>query len=202
MVTQPPQDASGGAPPARRVDARSLRGLAHPLRVQLLELLALDGPATSAELARRLGQNTGTVSWHLRHLAEHGYIEDEPGRGTKRERWWRKTDVEHELTSTDFPDDPEARSALDLVRRELVDQHLRRVRAYVDGEWDDTWRSAGTIADRTDLRLTPQQLTDLNTELLAVLARHRPPRDVEPAPDALPVVVQLQSFPRAVPPVA
>ncbi|MDX6331098.1 MAG: hypothetical protein QOI83_3481, partial [Streptomycetaceae bacterium] len=44
-------DEREGAPqparPTRRIDARSLRGLAHPLRMNIFELLSLDGPATA-----------------------------------------------------------------------------------------------------------------------------------------------------------
>ena len=49
---------SGSTPqtptPTRRLDARSLRGLAHPLRMSIFELLSLDGPATATGLARRI----------------------------------------------------------------------------------------------------------------------------------------------------
>lgn len=184
------------AKPTRRLDARSLRGLAHPLRMNLLELLSLDGPATATGLAERLGENTGTVSWHLRHLAEHGFIEEETGRGTKRERWWRRADAANELNTADFRDDPGTRGALSVYLHELLQQYFSRVATYIAEDWDDRWRSAGTLSDRSDLRMTPEQLKALNTELMAVIARHTPAPDDEPAPDALPVVVQLQSFPR------
>ncbi|MEU2622112.1 hypothetical protein ABZ642_28975 [Streptomyces sp. NPDC007157] len=67
---------------------------------------------------------------------------------------------------------------------------------YISEDWDDRWRSAGTVSDWSDLRMTPKQLEALNAELMAVIARHTPASDAEPAPDAFPVVVQLQSFPR------
>ncbi|WP_206505341.1 ArsR/SmtB family transcription factor [Streptomyces chrestomyceticus] len=182
--------------PARRLDARSLRGLAHPLRMRIFELLTLDGPATSARLSERLGENTGTVSWHLRHLAEHGFIEEETGRGTKRERWWKRVDVTNDLHTADFHDDPDSRGTLSVYLHELVQQYFTRVTDYVAEDWDQTWRQAGTVADWHDLRLSPAQLKALNAELFEVVARHTPAPDAEAAPDALPVVVQLQSFPR------
>ncbi len=182
--------------PTRRMDARSLRGLAHPLRMRIFEVLGLDGPATATHLAERLGESTGTVSWHLRHLAEHGFIEEETGRGTKRERWWRRVGVSNELNIADFRDDPDSHGALSVYLDELVRQYFHRVTTYLGEEWDETWRSAGTVSDWRDLRLTCDQLAALNAELMAVIARHTPAPDAEPAPDALPVVVQLQSFPR------
>ncbi|MFG2816626.1 helix-turn-helix domain-containing protein [Streptomyces sp. NPDC048410] len=191
-----PESPSPFAKPTRRLDARSLRGLAHPLRMSIFELLSLDGPATATGLAGRLGENTGTVSWHLRHLAEHGFIEEETGRGTKRERWWRRTAVTNQLNTTDFRDDPDTRGALSVYLHELVQRYFSRVVRYLGEDWDERWHSAGTVSDWSDLRMTPEQLTALNAELAAVIARHTPAPDAEPAPDALPVVVQLQSFPR------
>jgi DNA-binding MarR family transcriptional regulator len=182
--------------PTRRFDARSLRGLAHPLRMAVLELLKLDGAATSTGLAARLGANTGTVSWHLRHLAEHGFIEEERGRGTKRERWWRAVEETRVLDTVEFRRDPDTRGALAVFTHELVQQQFSRVVRYLTGDWQDEWRNAGTISDWTELRLSPAQLGALNEELLAVIARHTPAPETPPAPEALPVVVQIQSFPR------
>ncbi|MEV7422661.1 MULTISPECIES: ArsR/SmtB family transcription factor [unclassified Streptomyces] len=191
-----PASAARPGRPTRHLDANSLRGLAHPLRMSIFELLRLDGPATSTLLAERLGQNTGTVSWHLRHLAEHGFIEEETGRGTKRERWWKAAEAKNVLNTGDFLDDPEARGAVSVFTHELVGQYFNRVMTYLNDEWDERWRSVGTIGDWSDLRLTPDQLGALNEELAAVIARHTPAADADPEPGALPVVVQLQSFPR------
>ncbi|MFD7285560.1 helix-turn-helix domain-containing protein [Streptomyces sp. NPDC059863] len=198
----PERAAPPAAKPTRRLDARSLRGLAHPLRMSIYEVLRLDGPATATLLSERLGENTGTISWHLRHLAEHGFIEEETGRGTKRERWWRTVNVTNVLNTADFRDDPDARGAVSVFTHELLRQHFDRVTHYLGEEWEDEWRNAGTISDWRDLRMTPDQLRALNEELTAVIARHLPApgadtdTDTESAPDALPIVVQLQSFPR------
>jgi DNA-binding transcriptional ArsR family regulator len=191
------------SPPARavrRYDARSLKGLAHPLRVRILEVLGLDGPATSTTLAARLAENTGTVSWHLRHLAEHGFIEEETGRGTKRERWWRRVPLANELNIADFRDDPESSGALSVYLDALVRQYFARVMTYVGEDWDDAWRAAGTVSDWR-LRLTRDQLAAMNAELMQVVERYRAASATEAnaAVEARPVVVQLQSFPRKVP---
>ncbi|MGV9772901.1 helix-turn-helix domain-containing protein [Streptosporangium sp. NPDC003464] len=191
-----PGPAAGASRPVRTIDARSLRGLAHPLRMQLLELLRLDGPATSAVLSERLGEKTGTVSWHLRHLAEHGFIEEEAGRGTRRERWWRVARDRTVLNTAEFRDDPDTRGALSVYLHELVSQHFSRVVDSLTEDWDDRWRDARTVSAWSELRMTPAQLAALNEELTAVVERCLPDPDAEPDPDALPVIVQLQSFPR------
>ncbi|MFI6348973.1 helix-turn-helix domain-containing protein [Streptomyces sp. NPDC050560] len=193
-------DHETAAPPPprspRRLDARSLRGLAHPLRMRVLELLRLDGPATGTALAARLGENTGTVSWHLRHLAEHGFIEEDTGRGTRRERWWRVVERANLVESADFRHDPDARGALTTFVYELVGQYFNRVTHYLGEEWEDEWRGAATVSDWSDLRLTPAQLAALNEELAAVIARHTRPAGTAADPGARPVIVQIQSFPR------
>ncbi|MGW3244352.1 helix-turn-helix domain-containing protein [Streptomyces sp. NPDC001070] len=194
MTDEPERIPAAG--PARRLDARSLRGLAHPLRMSILEALNLDGPATATGLSRRLGENTGTVSWHLRHLAEHGYIEEETGRGTKRERWWRAVADAHLLNPAEFHDDPGTRDALAVYLRRLAQQFFTRTMTYLDEDWDPAWQQASTLSDWRDLRLTPAELARLNRDLMAVVARHAPGPGMEPSPGALPVIVQIQSFPR------
>ena len=186
----------------RRIDARSLRGLAHPLRMRILEAIELDGPATSSTLATRLGENTGTISWHLRLLAEHGYLEEDPGRGTKRERWWRLPHGPTVLDPAEFLDDPETRRALDVYLRDLVERYYNRVRTYVDEDWSAEWQHAAGLSDWRDLRLTPAQLHALNEEIAAVVDRYADSPDAGAdsgagTPDGSErVIVQLQSFPR------
>jgi DNA-binding transcriptional ArsR family regulator len=64
-----------------------LRALAHPLRLQLLHLLRLEGASTASELGRRLGESSGSTSYHLRVLQRVGMIA-ECERRNGRERWW------------------------------------------------------------------------------------------------------------------
>src|SRR5256885_4213132 len=72
------------------LDARGLRALAHPVRVQLLVLLGRHGPSTATRLAERLDVNSGTASYHLRQLGAAGFVEEDHERGNARERWWRR----------------------------------------------------------------------------------------------------------------
>ena len=181
----------------RRIDARSLRGLAHPLRMRILEALELDGPATSTTLSARLGESTGTISWHLRLLAEHGYIEEEPDRGTKRERWWRVPAGQTVLNPAEFRDDPETSGALKVYLQQLVEQYYARVQNYVDENWSGEWQHAAELSDWRDLRLTPEELVALNNELKQVIDRYTATKSTDE--NAKQVIVQLQSFPRETP---
>jgi DNA-binding transcriptional ArsR family regulator len=76
--------------PVRPMDAAQLRALAHPLRLQLLEVLHSEGPATASQLGRRLGESSGATSYHLRALHRAGMVEEAEQRNA-RERWWQRT---------------------------------------------------------------------------------------------------------------
>jgi DNA-binding transcriptional ArsR family regulator len=172
-------------------------------------------------LSARLGESTGTISWHLRLLAEHGYIEEEPDRGTKRERWWRAVQRQTILNQADFVDDPETKGSLQIYLRQLVQSYFDRVRNFVDEDWDGEWQHASEISDWRDLRLTKSQLRALNAELGEVVNRHQADAEAQLTANAdadadakakadadadlaadrtedevLPIVVQIQSFPR------
>lgn len=176
-----------------QLNARTLRGLAHPLRLEILGLLRADGPATASGLAERLGESSGTTSWHLRQLAEYGFIEEDPGRGNRRDRWWR---ARHQLTSFEIGDlleDPAAQGAMGAFLHEIVDIYYRKASQYVGemASWPREWIDAASLSDRL-MWLTPAELTALNAELEQVLDRYeRPRREGDTS-----VVTQWQSFPR------
>jgi DNA-binding transcriptional ArsR family regulator len=177
------------------LDSTQMRVLAHPLRARMLAALRMDGSATSAELARRLGTNTGATSYHLRRLADAGLVTEDEDRGTRRERWWAAA---HDITSWaegDFRDDPDDRAAADW----LAGAHARTKAGWVADwlaardEWSREWLAA---ADHSDymLRLSPGQLAALNTELHEVIGRYLSASPGE-AHDVQRVLVLLDSFP-------
>src|SRR5687768_17326223 len=74
----------------RVLDSGALRALAHPLRVRIYDILSQYGPQTASTLAERLGESSGSTSYHLRALAKHDLIREATERGTGRERWWER----------------------------------------------------------------------------------------------------------------
>src|SRR5919199_1960995 len=94
-------------------DPRTLRAVAHPLRLTLLDLIEQRGTLTSAEAAQATGENTGSCSFHLRQLAKYGYVEAAPGRDG-RERRWRRAAIGERLAA---PLDAETtRTGLEVTR--------------------------------------------------------------------------------------
>jgi DNA-binding transcriptional ArsR family regulator len=155
-----------------RLDARNLRGIAHPIRVRLLSILRTDGPATASGLARTLGMNTGAMSYHLRQLAEHGFIRELPTRGIRRERWWEAAHAD-----TAFPEDELLKDDTGLgtaflrsVGQVAADNLLRSIDARPT--LPPEWQVAEDFSDYA-LTLTPAEATDLTAEVHAVLRRHR-----------------------------
>ncbi|MFJ4961447.1 ArsR/SmtB family transcription factor [Streptomyces sp. NPDC088729] len=180
------------------VDARTLRALAHPLRLRLLGLLREFGPATASGLAARLGESSGATSYHLRQLAEYGLVEDAPEQGKGRERWWRPVHEGSAFESSDFQThaDPEVRGALGVVLHETATHHAQELNTWLGtmGEWPEEWRGSWDMSD-FKLRLTPELARELSERLHDVVEsfRGRVPEDAE---GSAVVRTQLHTFPR------
>src|SRR5580692_2720183 len=84
-----PKPEAPGLPEVREIsDARTLRALAHPVRIAIIEALSLDGPMTATEVGERIGESPTTCSFHLRQLSKYGFVE-EAGGGKGRSRPWQ-----------------------------------------------------------------------------------------------------------------
>ncbi|MET9606050.1 helix-turn-helix domain-containing protein [Streptomyces sp. NPDC006512] len=188
---QPPQPQ----PTVRTLDARSLRGLAHPLRMRMLAALRLNGPATASQLAERLGESSGATSYHLRQLAAHGFVEDAPEHGKGRERWWKAS---HDGTRFDetlmYDDNPETRGAADAFLHEIATIHAQEANTWIGDahNWTKEWRTASDLSDFT-LRLTPEQTLDLIHKVHEVINSYR---DLPPAEGAETVRIHSHTLPR------
>jgi DNA-binding transcriptional ArsR family regulator len=107
------------------MSAEHLRALAHPLRLQLLQVLHADGPSTASQLARRLGESSGATSYHLRALHRAGMVEEAEQRNG-RERWWKRS-PEHLVIPNSVPPD-----ASDSERAELQAAHAQIESMFVE----------------------------------------------------------------------
>jgi len=151
-------------------DPQALRALAHPVRLRLIGLLRNEGPATATLLGRRLGESSGTTSYHLRELARYGFVAEEVGRGTGRERWWR---AQHRMTSwqaEDFAD--EGSEVVDELNRQIIALRGQHLQAWFEqqSELAATWDGAAELSDWA-LRLTADEARELSHQLGEVLDR-------------------------------
>jgi DNA-binding transcriptional ArsR family regulator len=179
--------------PRELTDPGALKALAHPLRQRILRQLDRDGPATSTTLARALGENTGATSYHLRQLAEHGFVEDVPDQGQGRERWWRarRQDIRFPPRSTMSAD---MRAAFDEFGRQGVAEDIEaftRFQRQRDalGEWGDALLFA-----RGGLRLTRDELLQFWADYMELFRRYAAATD-PPAADARRFLVRFVAFP-------
>ena len=188
-----------GFDPERDVllDARNLRGIAHPLRLRMLAFLREEGPATATLLAQRLGESSAATSYHLRQLAAYGFIRESAERGVGRERWWESA---HRSTYFDHSGavDEETHLLGDEYLRAVAHAYAARIDAWVDhlDTLSERWRDAGTISDYR-LRLTPRQALALIDELNELGLRYRDELGTEGAPDESRVQFQFQVLPVA-----
>lgn len=170
-------DTPDAAPPhqIRTLDPRSLRGLAHPLRLKLFRALRQEGPATASQLAHQLGESSGATSYHLRQLATHGFVEDAPGHGKGRERWWRATTqgIRMEPQRLDLTD-PVQRGAVDVLQYEIADNHTEELSTWLGTRhtWPDEWQEAYDMSDWS-YRLTPAQAKELRERTQELLESFR-----------------------------
>ncbi|MFI8963740.1 ArsR/SmtB family transcription factor [Streptomyces sp. NPDC053493] len=167
MPEKPAHPTREEKPAPRVLDPRSLRGLAHPLRIQLLRALRHHGPATASQLAERLGESSGATSYHLRQLAAHGFVQDDPERGKGRERWWKAaqegTTVDEALYKNP---DPEVQGAVEVFLYEIANIHTQELNTYLGTrhEWTDAWGGASDISDFT-IHLTAERQRELNQRI-------------------------------------
>lgn len=169
-----------------------LRALTHPVRLRMLGLLRTEGPATATTLATRLGLNTGATSYHLRQLAQHGFVVDDDERGNGRERWWKAA---HTSTRTDAASssDDSSDDAMDAYLQTVVTIYSENLQRAVEQLplLPREWREAGTFSD-WGLRLTPASATRLLERLDAILEDV----DDDDDPEARRYVVNLNAFVR------
>jgi DNA-binding transcriptional ArsR family regulator len=165
---------------------QALRALAHPLRLDILDRLTLQGPMTATRLGEALGESAANCSWHLRKLAEHGLVAP-ADEGQGRSRPWR-------ITASGAGAAPGTAAASDrvqqLLAQVLIDREVARFAANraqgADGTWDELH-----MANQAVLWLTAPEAEQLTADLLSVLSRREQPTGAEGQrpPDSRPVRV-------------
>jgi DNA-binding transcriptional ArsR family regulator len=148
-------------------DPRVMRAMAHPLRLQLLELIGLEGQLTATECAARVGESPAACSFHLRQLAKYGFLE-EAGGGTGRQRPWRRTSLGH--TWRGGPAAPaETRAAADVLSKLVRDRNLAMLEDYLShaDELGPDWADAAIHSDAGSW-LTPDELREIGERIKAL----------------------------------
>jgi DNA-binding transcriptional ArsR family regulator len=155
-------------------DPRQMRALAHPLRLGLLGLLRMDGPATATTLAEEVGESPALVSYHLRQLASHGFIHEAVDLARDgRQRWWRASHRGTTWSHGSFMSNPEHASAATVLMSEIAEGYAQAARAWLaeSAAWPATWIEVSDLSDWL-LMLNPSQVERMREELVAVIERY------------------------------
>lgn len=194
------QGAAGAAAESRELtDPRTMRALTHPVRLALLNALALEGPLTATRAGELIGEPPNSCSFHLRQLAKYGFVE-EAGSGPGRNRPWRLSSLG--MHFGDLGDDPEAKLAARGLSRMLRELYFTRLQEFYDSRTDypQEWQAV-TGGREFLLHVSPGELQAVNAEITAIIDRYRD-RLTDPAlrpRDALPIEMLLFSYPMRLP---
>src|SRR5260370_28838491 len=188
-------------PELRKItDARTMRALAHPVRIALLEELVLGGALTGTEIGEGIGESPTTCSFHLRQPAKYGFVE-EAGGGKGRARTWRLRSIGISFSNT--PDDPATEVAAGALSRLVRERQLGRYWTWAEtrGTYPREWRDAASDSEYL-FYLTADELKQLNQEVLDLLLPRFRDRITDPSlrpAGSVPVEMLTFSFPLSLP---
>jgi DNA-binding transcriptional ArsR family regulator len=152
----------------------ALRAIAHPVRLRLYEALMASGPATGAALAQDVPGAPGSLSYHLRQLAQHGFIEEAPELASDgRERMWRAVPGGAHWEEDDLDASPATREVATAAQLVFLARQQDRLRTWLRRDSDrfsKAWRSSAFAKDIV-LHLDAEELAALSDELDAVVER-------------------------------
>ncbi|WP_406287465.1 helix-turn-helix domain-containing protein [Embleya sp. NBC_00896] len=180
-------------PPRRMItDVQTLKVFTHPLRITILRMLHAGGPATASVLAKRVDATPALVSYHVRTLAAHGFVVEDPEHTADgRERWWK---VVEDLTFSfrDFAEDRVGRDVSAGIARVLGTQSEDRYRRFLDEleSWGPDWAGAA-FSGAPSLRLTHAETRELGEAIAALVDGYRG----RESPGAEHVEIHYRGFP-------
>ncbi len=173
-------------------DPKAMRAMAHPVRLQVLEILRENGPLTATELGERIGESPANTSFHLRTLAKYGFVV-EAERGKGRSRPWR--DATGELMIPDAELEGEARRAAVAMVRGMRMMLVRQIERWVDERsgYPKKWQATGFEMEfRT--RMTAEELKRVGRQIQEVLEPFKRPASEVPK-GAKAVAIAAWGFP-------
>jgi DNA-binding transcriptional ArsR family regulator len=181
----------------RVLDTGALRALAHPLRVRIYDILSQYGPQTASSLAEKLGESSGSTSYHLRALAKHDLIRECANKGTGRERWWERPIGGVSFANADAMKTPAGRAATQIVMNEFFRNRNEQLMDFINDGLSgagEEWQS-GTMISTATARLTPAQSKELSMKIMALIDDAVDTYRDQTGEDVRPVTIRADVFP-------
>ncbi len=173
-----------------------MKAVAHPLRVRLLASLREHGPATATELAKRFETDTGTTSYHLRKLAQFGFVEEAADpEGHHRARRWQAVHKTTSWSNTELAATAEGREVVGFIHRRQVQnltdslERFHSAMAELPAEWVEAFGNGDLIVN-----LTSESLNALWERFYADVERLSK-QDIDD-PAARPIALFVSGLPR------
>lgn len=181
-----PSPASDPAPAAhvpanlRVEDPRSIRALAHPARLAIINALASGEDLTATQCAELTGLSPSATAYHLNLLERYGFAEAGAARPDRRERPWRASGrpIEADLDIST----PAGSAAAAAVVTAYMDTTRAIAAQFTRDAHEEApeWRD-GALKN-ADLWLTAEELPRVAAELDAVLEPFRARRSNDNLP--------------------
>ncbi|RCK69995.1 ArsR family transcriptional regulator [Desertihabitans brevis] len=177
-------------------EARALAALASPVRSRILDALRVDGPSTASMLADRLDQAVGSISHHLKVLAEANLVEEAPELARdRRERWWRRAGRRTRWSRDQMSDPDAVDAALAAENLQLARQFERAQSRQDHPTTPGSWEHDTSFAIQSWFRMTDDELATFGEELIALFERWAGREIPDDGRQREPVLVFARGFP-------
>ncbi|WP_032402786.1 helix-turn-helix domain-containing protein [Rhodococcoides fascians] len=183
--------------PRKLTDMSELKALTHPIRLRLLYALRANKSMTATQLGDLVDESPASVSYHLRKLAEHGFVKEVENGSDKRQRWWSEANEEgFSWSENDFSDSPESLSVAKASKDSWLAHQWSRLRDFdrTSESWGPEWVSAAFSSDDV-LRLTAEETKQMGTEMRAVIDKWRRHGENATSGEREHVMVLMHGFP-------
>lgn len=181
----------------RMLDAGALRALAHPLRIEMYDILTQFGPQTASTLAELTGESSGSTSYHLRALAKHDLIREVADRGTGRERWWERPRGGISFTNPEAMKTPSGKAATQVVMSEFLTRRHHQLMTYVNRTLIDpsVLDEGEALVSTATVRLTIAQTAELISRIQTTIDEFADQYRDQQGDDVRPTSIRADIFP-------
>jgi DNA-binding transcriptional ArsR family regulator len=167
-----PAADQAGDPPLRFEDPRTIRALAHPARLAIIDALASGDELTATDCASLTGLTPSATAYHLKLLQRFGFAEPAPPRPDGRQRPWRATGRRTKVELDDST--PAGAAATSAVIAALLDTTRAVAVEFTESSHAEPagWRDSGSLSN-ADFWLTADEVAAVGEQLAAVLEPYR-----------------------------
>jgi DNA-binding transcriptional ArsR family regulator len=189
-----PETSESGEDMLLLTDPKTMRAMAHPLRLAILELFAVHETLTATQASEALGESPANCAFHLRTLGKYGVIE-EAGGGRGRERPWKEVSSTIRISTSSLKD-KQAELAATALGQVTLDRWLARIKdAFSNRDWPAEWED-GSNAHESVVYLTPAEMVSISEDIRALFTPYLSRRKNSPQrpAGALPVEFDVFAF--------